>query len=98
MTNKPILVTVLALKPSFEDLLVPELAPLIEASRQIKGCLIFDLYRLSKDQSTLILHEVWNTREALEAFTLSPLKSEMTSVIARFLVQPLLAWEVEEVD
>lgn len=97
MNGKAIHVTAFSLKPGFEDLLIPELAPIIDASRQITGCLVFDLYRLSDERSTLVLHEVWNTREALEAFTLSPLKTEMTTLVARFLAQPLRSWEVDEV-
>jgi quinol monooxygenase YgiN len=37
------------LKPGFEELIVPELTPIIEASRQIEGCLVFDLFRLSQE-------------------------------------------------
>jgi len=92
-----IVVTILLLKPGFEELIVPELAPIIEASRQIEGCLIFDLFRLSQERSSLILHEVWDTREVLEAYSRSPLKIEMTSLVMRFLAQPLRSWTVEEV-
>lgn len=97
MNGKTILVTIMCLKPGFEDLLIPELAQIIEASRQITGCLVFDLYRLTDDRSTLVLHEVWETRDAFEAYALSPLKSEMTSLAARFLAQPFHSWGVEEV-
>ena len=85
------------LKPGFEELIVPELTLIIEASRQIEGCLVFDLFRLSQERSTLVLHEVWDTREALEAYSRSPLKIEMTSLVMRFLAQPLRSWTVEEV-
>ena len=97
MNEKTIVVTVLLLKPGFEELIVPELAPIIEATRQIEGCLVFDLFRLSQERSTLILHEVWDMREALEAYSRSPLKIEMTSLVMRFLAQPLRSWTVEEV-
>ena len=49
MNEKTIVVTVLLLKPGFEELIVPELTPIIEASRQIEGCLVFDLFRLSQE-------------------------------------------------
>jgi quinol monooxygenase YgiN len=97
MNDKATQVMVFALKPGFEDVLIPELAPIVEASRQITGCLVFDLYRMSEERSTLILHEVWNTHEALHAFTLSPLNTEMTTLVSRFLAQPLRSWEVEEI-
>jgi quinol monooxygenase YgiN len=97
MNGKAILVTVMSLKLGFEDLLIPELAPIVEASRQIDGCLAFDLYRLSENRSTLILHETWTTREALEAYALSPQKAEMTSLVTRSLAQPMRSWTVEEV-
>lgn len=96
MNDQAIQVTVFALKPGFEGVLIPEPTPIIEASRQIAGCLVFDLYRLSEERSTLVLHEIWNSREALEAYALSPLKTEMTTLVARFLVQPLRSWKVEE--
>ncbi|MGP8185811.1 MAG: putative quinol monooxygenase [Terracidiphilus sp.] len=97
MNGKAILVTVLTLKPGFDELLVPELAPLIEAGRQITECLVFDLYRLSQERSTLVLHEVWNSRDSLEAFALSPLRTEMTVLMTRFLSQPPRTWKVEEI-
>jgi quinol monooxygenase YgiN len=97
MTHKPVVVTVLVLKPGFGELLLPELAPIIEASRLVTGCLVFDLYRLSEDRSTLVLHEIWETRDALDAYALNPLRSEMTSLVSRFLAQPLRSWSVEEV-
>ena len=97
MNGKTIQVTVLALKPGLDELLIPELAPLIDVSRQAPGCLVFDLFRLSEERSTLVLHEVWHSREALEAFALSPLRTELTALVARFLAQPLRSWQVEEV-
>lgn len=97
MNGKAIQVTMLSLRPGSENVMIPELASIIESSRQITGCLIFDLYRLSDEHSTLILHEVWNTRDALEAFTLSPLRTELNAIASRFLAQPLRSWVVEEV-
>lgn len=97
MSERTIVVTVLLLKPEFEKLIVPELAPIIEANRQIEGCLVFDLFRLSQERATLVLHEVWDTREALEANSRSPLNTEMTSLLMRILAQPLRSWPVEEV-
>jgi quinol monooxygenase YgiN len=97
MNGKAIQVTALSLKPGFDELLILELAPMIDVARQISGCLIFDLYRLSDDRSTLVLHEVWTSREGLDAFALSPLRTELTTLVARFLVQPLHSWSVDEV-
>jgi quinol monooxygenase YgiN len=97
MNGKTIQVTVLSLKPGFEDFLIPELAPIIEATRQISGCLSFDLYRLSEDRSTLVLHETWETREAHEAYAHSPLRTELTTVLTRSLAQPIRTWNVEEI-
>ncbi len=91
------MVTVLSLKAGLDELLIPELAPMIDATRQLSGCLIFDLYRLSEEHSTLVLHEVWNSREALEAFALSPLKTEITALASRGLAQPFRSWTIEEV-
>ena len=51
MNGKTMQVTVFSLKPGFEDVLIPELAPIVEASRQISGCVAFDLYRLSRARS-----------------------------------------------
>jgi quinol monooxygenase YgiN len=94
MNEKTIVITVLLLKPGFEELIVPELASIIEASRQIEGCLVFDLFRLSQERSTLILHEVWDTREA---YSRSPLKIEMMNLMLKSQAQPLRSWTVEEV-
>jgi quinol monooxygenase YgiN len=97
MRERAIRVTLLQLKPGLEQLLVPELIPLMEVGRSIEGCLSFDLYRLSDDRSTLVLHEIWTTRHAMQAYTFGPLKAEMANLVTRFLVEPLRDWEVEEV-
>jgi quinol monooxygenase YgiN len=97
MNGKVILVTALPLMLGFEELLLPELTPMIEASRQFSGCLSFDLYRLSKDRSTLVLQETWETEEAYQAHSLSTLKAELTSLFARSLAQPIQTWQLEEV-
>jgi quinol monooxygenase YgiN len=97
MNGKAIQVTALSLKPGFDELLILEMAPIIDVARQLSGCLIFDLYRLSEDRSTLVLHEVWTSPDGLEAFALSPLKTEMTTLISRFLAKPVRSWSVEEV-
>lgn len=52
MNGKINQVTVFALKPGFEDVLAPELALIVGASRQITGCHAFDLYPLSEEQPT----------------------------------------------
>jgi quinol monooxygenase YgiN len=97
MKARAICVTLLKLKPGLEELLVPELVPLIRAGRLIEGCLSFDLYRLSEDRSILVLHEIWTTEQAVQTYALGPLKAEIASLMARFLVEPLRTWEVEEV-
>jgi quinol monooxygenase YgiN len=97
MNERAIRVTILALKPGLEELLIPELVPLIQAGRSIDGCLSFDLYRLSEERSTLVLHEIWETHREMRAYTIGPLKAEITSLVTRFLIEPLRTWEVEEV-
>jgi quinol monooxygenase YgiN len=97
MNGKVILVTALPLKPEFEELLLSELAPIIEASREFAGCLSFDLYRLSKNRNTLVLQETWKTQEACQAYALSPLRGELTGLFARALAVPIETWQVEEV-
>jgi quinol monooxygenase YgiN len=89
--------TLITLKSGFENVLIPELAPIIEAGRQISRCLAFDLYRLSEERSTLLLHEIWKMREARETYALRPLKTEMASLVEGFLIQLLRSWDVERV-
>ncbi len=97
MNGKAISVTVLYLKPGFEKLLLPELAPIIDATRLLSGCLSFDLYRLCEDRYTLVLHETWETHEAEQGYALGPLKTELTRLLSRALLQPMRTWDVEEV-
>lgn len=97
MNGKAIFVTVLTLKPGLEEFLLPELTPVIDASRLFPGCLSFDLYRLSKDRDTLVLQETWETRDAYHAYCLASLKGELAHLFARSLAQPMQTWEVEEV-
>lgn len=97
MNGRAISITVLYLKPGLEELLLPELASIIDATRQVSGCLSFDLYRLCTDRYTLVLHETWETREAQHEYVLSPLKNELTRLLARVLIQPMRTWDVEEV-
>jgi quinol monooxygenase YgiN len=96
MDGKAIQVTVFSFKLGFEDSLLSELAPIIEATRQISGCLSFDLYRLSKDRTTLVLQETWETQEVQYAYVLSPIKAELMSLLAQSVAQPIQVWEVEE--
>ncbi len=97
MNKKVIKVNVIPLKPGFEDVLLPELTQVIEASRQIAGCLAFDLYRLSEDRSTLILHQAWETHEAQQTFRRSLLEVELTDLLTAYLAQPMRSWELEEI-
>lgn len=97
MNGKVSSVTVLRLKPGSEGLLLPEIRPIIEATRQIAGCLSFDLYRLTADRHTLVLHENWETCEAQKTYIFSSLKAELTRQLTGALAQPMQTWDVEEV-
>lgn len=96
MNGNVILVTALSLRPGFEESLLPELAPVIETTRELAGCLSFDLYRLTQDRTTLVLQETWETPELHKAYALSPLRAELTRLLARFLTAPMRTWEVDE--
>jgi quinol monooxygenase YgiN len=96
MKEKVILVTVLLLKPALEDVVLVELVPVIEATRQLSGCLSFDLYRLSGYRDRLALQETWETEDAHQAYALSPLKRELIRLLASSLAKPIQTWQVEE--
>ena len=97
MDGKVIQITLFHLRPGCEELLLPDLTPLIEASRQFSGCLAFDLYRLSKQPDMIVLQETWETHDAYQGYSLGPLKGEFTGLLARSLAQPMETWQVEEV-
>lgn len=97
MGRAVISVTAFFLKHGVEEWLLAEIGPLIEASRQLSGCLSFDLYQLQEDKHTFMLHETWETEEAHRDYSLSPLKTELASVFAPCLAQPMQTWHVEEI-
>lgn len=97
MNGNAISVTLLHLKPGYEELLLPELLPIIEAIRQIPGCLCFDLYRLRTDRCMLVLHETWDTYEAQQGNALGPLKAHLSRQLTGALTQTPQTWDVEEV-
>lgn len=45
----------------------------------------------------LVLHQTWETQEAYQAYSSSPVKVELARLLTRSLVQPMQTWEVEEV-
>jgi quinol monooxygenase YgiN len=96
MDAQVICVTVIQLKPGLDELLLSELALLIEAARQLPGCLSFDLYRLIKEPGVIVLHETWETQEAYQGFAHSPLRGELMSLLSRSLMRPIETWHVEE--
>jgi quinol monooxygenase YgiN len=96
MDGKVIQVSALALRPGHEEMFLQELAPIMEATRQIAGCLSFDLYRLSEDRATLLLQETWETQDAHRVYAVSPLKSELLQLLSTVLAQPARIWAVEE--
>lgn len=97
MNGKAISVTVLNLKPGLDELLLPEIVRIIDATRQIPGCLSFDLYRLCTDKYIFVLHETWETREAQQTYFLSAMKNELIRLFTIVLIEPMRTWDVEEV-
>ena len=88
MNCKVILVTILPVKPGLEDLLLDDLAPIIEATRLTQGCLAFDLYRVVKSPEALVLQETWETKEDQAAYSHSRLATELSAVWAKYLKRP----------
>ena len=96
MDGKVIQVTIVHLKPGIEDLVLPDLASLVEATRQNSGCLSFDIYRLVKDPNLWVLQETWETEEAHKAYAFSPLKVELTNLLLQSTSKPMETLDVEE--
>ena len=90
-------VTAFFLKQGIEDWLLAEVGPLIEASRQLSGCISFDLYQLLDDKHTVMLHETWETEEVHRAYSLSPLRTELTNAFAHCLARPIESWQIREI-
>lgn len=97
MYPEMILVTLLPLKPGLDELLLGDLERIVEASRQYSGCLSFDLYRLTKEPNTIVLHEIWETQETYQAYCHSLLKGELTSTVAASLARPVEIWQLDEI-
>ena len=55
MNGKAIQVTILSLKPGFEDMLIPEMAPLTRASRLIAGIRELAVRSVARSQGSLSL-------------------------------------------
>ena len=97
MYRHVIQVTLVPFKPGLDGLLLEQLALIVEASRQFSGCLSFDLYRLSNEPSTIVLHEVWETLEAYRAYCHGPHRGEFNRTVATSLARPIETWQVEEI-
>src|SRR5882672_12401185 len=58
------LIVILRAREGQETLLEAELRALVSPTRKEDGCLRYDLYRSVDTPGSLLLHEVWATREA----------------------------------
>jgi quinol monooxygenase YgiN len=66
------LMVLLRAREGQETILEAELRALVAPSRKEEGCLRYDLYRSADTPGALLLHEVWETREAHTEHTNSP--------------------------
>jgi quinol monooxygenase YgiN len=66
------LVVSLRAREGQETILEAELRALVAPTRKEDGCLRYDLYRSTDTPGALLLHEVWETREAHTEHTHSP--------------------------
>jgi len=66
------LVVLLRARDGQETILEAELRALVAPTRKEDGCLRYDLYRSPDTPGALLLHEVWETREAHTEHTHSP--------------------------
>jgi quinol monooxygenase YgiN len=66
------LVVLLRAREGQETILEAELRALVAPTRKEDGCLRYDLYRSTDTPGALLLHEVWETREAHTEHTHSP--------------------------
>ena len=90
-------VTVLPMKPGLDELFLADLVRIVEDSRLFSGCFSFDLYRLTNEPNAIVLHEIWETQEAYQAHSHSPLRGELTRITAAALARPIQTWQVEEI-
>jgi len=66
------LIVLLRAREGQETILEAELRALVAPTRKEEGCLRYDLYRSADTPGALLLHEVWETREAHTEHTHSP--------------------------
>jgi quinol monooxygenase YgiN len=93
-----LLVVSLRVKHGFEVLVSDELSQLVHKSRLETGCLLFDVYRLADNPARLFLHEVWETRDALEAHASNLHTSRFRTAVNSYLERPIERFEVQEVE
>jgi quinol monooxygenase YgiN len=96
-SREALLVSVFHAKEGFEELSLQEFTRFVHASRQEAGCLLFDLYRMSDRRSVFVLHEVWDSPEALEAHAENFHATHFQVAIIRYLEQAVRTIEIEEV-
>lgn len=70
--NAVTLTVILHAREGHEALLEAELRALIAPTRREEGCLTYDLHRAIEIPGTLLLHEVWASREHHTAHTKTP--------------------------
>ena len=66
------LIVLLRAREGQETILEAELRGMVSPTRKEDGCLRYDLYRSADTPGALLLHEVWETREAHTEHTHSP--------------------------
>jgi quinol monooxygenase YgiN len=66
------LIVLLRAREGQETILEAELGALVGPTRKEDGCLRYDLYRSADTPGALLLHEVWETRDAHAEHTHSP--------------------------
>jgi quinol monooxygenase YgiN len=80
------------------ELVLEELRSVLKLSRLEAGCLLFDVYRLADDPAQLFLHEVWKSRDALEAHASNLHTSRFRTAVNSYLERPIERFEVLEVE
>ncbi len=88
----------LHLKPGHEELVLEKLGSVLELSRKEAGCLLFDVYRLANNPARLFLHEVWESRNALEAHASNLHISRFRAAVNSYMERPIERFEVLEVE
>ena len=98
--GKPAVVRVCFLyaKPGFESLVQDELLSLIQKSRLEAGCIHFDLYKLVENRFYYFMHEVWESRDALETHLTSYHTTWFRTAVAGYLERPIEIYEIQEID